>query len=46
MTFAQTTEDSMLLDQDMYWVVAPGTLDIMIGKSSAYVALKWALEVK
>jgi beta-glucosidase len=45
-TFTLTSEDLMLLDQDMHWVVAPGTFDMMIGKSSADIALKGALEVK
>jgi beta-glucosidase len=45
-TFTLTSEDLMLLDQDMHWVVAPGTFDIMMGKSSADIALKGALEVK
>jgi hypothetical protein len=36
----------MLLDQDMRWVVVPGTFDVMIGRSSANIALKGALEVK
>ncbi len=39
-------EDLQLLDRDNHWVVAPGTFDIMIGKSSADIALKGALEVK
>jgi len=45
-TFKLTPEDLMLLDQDMHWVAAPGTFDIMVGKSSADIALKGALEVK
>jgi beta-glucosidase len=45
-TFTLTSEDLMLLDQDMRWVVVPGTFDIMIGKSSADIALKGALAVK
>ena len=45
-TFTLTSEDLMLLDQDMHWVVAPGTFGIMIGKSSADIALKGAVEVK
>jgi beta-glucosidase len=44
--FTLTSEDLMLLDQDMRWVVVPGTFDVMIGKSSANIALKGALEVK
>jgi len=30
----------------MHWVLAPGTLDIMIGRPSADVSLKGALEIK
>jgi beta-glucosidase len=45
-TFTLTSEDLMLLDQDMHWAVVPGTFDIMIGKSSADIALKGTLEVK
>jgi beta-glucosidase-like glycosyl hydrolase len=44
-TFTLSHDDLMLLDQDMHWVVAPGTFEIMIGKSSADVALKGTLEV-
>jgi beta-glucosidase len=35
-----------LLDRDMHWRVVPGTFDIMVGSSSADIALKAALEVK
>jgi len=45
-SFALTSEDLMLLDQDMRWAVVPGTFDVMIGKSSATITLKGALEVK
>lgn len=45
-TFTLGPEDLQLLDRDMHWVVVPGTFDIMIGKSSADIALKGALEVK
>ena len=44
-TFTLTRDDLMLLDQDMHWVVAPGTFEIMIGKSSADVALTGIVEV-
>jgi len=44
-TFTLTSEDLMLLGQDMRWSVVPGTFDIMIGKSSADIALTGALEV-
>jgi hypothetical protein len=30
----------------MHWVVVPGTFEVMIGKSSADIALKDTLEVK
>jgi beta-glucosidase-like glycosyl hydrolase len=46
MTFALGPEDLQLLDRDMHWVVVPGTFDIMVGKSSADIVLKGALEVK
>jgi len=44
-TFTLSHDDLMLLDQDMHWVAAPGTFDIMIGKSSVDVALKGTLDV-
>jgi beta-glucosidase len=44
-TFTLSNEDFKLLGQDMHWVVVPGTFDIMIGKSSADVALKGTVEV-
>jgi beta-glucosidase len=45
-TFSLGPEDLQLLDQDMRWVVVPGTFEIMIGKSSGDISLKGALEVK
>ena len=39
-------EDLSLLDSEMRWVVVPGTFEIMVGKSSADVALKGGLEVR
>jgi beta-glucosidase-like glycosyl hydrolase len=45
-TFALGPEDLQLLDRNNHWVVVPGTFDIMIGKSSADIALKGTLEVK
>lgn len=45
-TFALGPEDLQLLDQNMGWVVAPGTFEIMIGTSSADIPLKGTLEVK
>jgi beta-glucosidase len=44
-TFTLSYEDFKLLDQDMHWVVVPGTFDVMIGKSSADVALKGTVQV-
>jgi beta-glucosidase len=45
-SFTLTPEDLKLLDRDMQWIVAPGVFDVMIGKSSAEVAIKGRLEVK
>lgn len=45
-TFNLGPEDLKLLNQDMHWVVVPGTFDIMIGKSSADISTKATLEVK
>ncbi len=30
----------MLLERDMLWKVAPGTLDVLIGTSSEVIALR------
>jgi beta-glucosidase len=38
--------DLMLLDRDMHWRVAPGSVDIMIGSASDHVLLNGALVVK
>jgi len=45
-TMTLSPDDLQLLDQDMHWKVVPGTFDIMVGRSSADIALKGALEVK
>jgi beta-glucosidase len=45
-TFKLEPEDLQLLDEDMHWVVVPGTFEVMIGKSSADIALRDTLEVK
>jgi beta-glucosidase len=45
-SFTLGPEDLELLNQEMRWVVVPGTFDIMIGSSSADIALKETLEVK
>jgi beta-glucosidase len=39
-------EDLMLLDRDMLWRVSPGTFDVLIGNSSADIALTGSFEVK
>ncbi|MGH9342467.1 MAG: glycoside hydrolase family 3 C-terminal domain-containing protein [Terriglobia bacterium] len=44
--FTLGPRDLQLLDRNMHWVIVPGTFDIMVGKSSADIALKGALEVK
>ncbi len=44
-TFTLAPEDLALLDRDMHWVVEPGTFEIMVGGSSASIALRGALEV-
>jgi len=36
----------MLLDRDMMWKVSPGTFDVLIGKSSADIALSATFDVK
>jgi len=38
--------DLMLLDRDMLWKVAPGTVEVMIGSASDHVLLQGSLEVK
>lgn len=45
-TFSLGREDLQLLDANMHWTVVPGTFDIMVGKSSADIALKSTIEVK
>jgi len=44
-TFTLNPDSLMLLDRDMHWRVVPGTFDIMVGKSSADIALHGALTV-
>jgi beta-glucosidase len=39
-------QDLMLLDRDMLWRVSPGTFDVLIGNSSADIALRASFEVK
>jgi beta-glucosidase len=44
-TFTLTSEELALLNQDMHWVVEPGTLDIMVGASSQDIRLKGNVQV-
>jgi beta-glucosidase len=44
--FTLGPEELQLLDQDLRWKVVPGTFDVMIGKSSADIALKGSFEVR
>src|SRR5438876_2120484 len=44
--FTLGPEELQLLDQDLQWKVVPGTFDVMIGTSSADVALKGSFEVR
>ncbi len=39
-------QDLMLLDRDMLWKVVPGTFDVLIGNSSADIALSATFDVK
>jgi beta-glucosidase len=39
-SFTLTPEDLSLLNRDMHWVVEPGGIDIMVGKSSEDIRLK------
>jgi beta-glucosidase-like glycosyl hydrolase len=45
-TLRLTPEDLQLLDTDMRWRVVPGDFEIMVGKSSADIALRGTLQVK
>jgi beta-glucosidase len=44
-TLTLTPEDLQLLDIDMHWRVVPGDFEIMVGKSSADIAVKGILKV-
>ena len=44
-TMKLTPEDLQLLDVDMHWKVVPGNFEIMVGKSSADIALQGMLKV-
>jgi beta-glucosidase len=45
-TFRLTPEDLQLLDLDVHWRVVPGDFEIVVGKSSAKIALQKMLKVK
>jgi beta-glucosidase len=45
-SFELSPEELQLLDRDLHWRVVPGTFDVLIGKSSADIALRGTLEVK
>lgn len=44
-TFTIRPEDLMLLDRDSLWRVAPGSFDVLVGPSSADIAVQGAFEV-
>ena len=44
-SFTLTDEDFALLNRDMHWVVEPGEIEIMIGKSSEDIPLKGTLRI-
>lgn len=44
-TLALTPAVIQLLDRDMHWVVVPGDIEIMVGKSSADLPIKGKLKV-
>jgi beta-glucosidase len=44
-TIQLTPEDLQLLDTDVHWRVVPGNFEIMVGKSSADIALQGTLKV-
>jgi beta-glucosidase len=45
-TLKLTPEDLQLLDIDLHWKVVPGDFEIMVGKSSADIALQGILKVR
>ncbi|HEV2400037.1 MAG TPA: glycoside hydrolase family 3 C-terminal domain-containing protein [Candidatus Sulfotelmatobacter sp.] len=45
-SFTIGPEDLQLLNEDMRWVVVPGTFDVMIGRSAEDIVLKKELEVR
>ena len=44
--FTLGPEDLQLLNQEMRWVVVPGTFDLMVGRSSEDMVAKATLKVK
>jgi beta-glucosidase len=38
--------DFMLLDREMLWKVAPGTVEVMIGSAADHIFLQGSLEIK
>jgi beta-glucosidase len=45
-TMKLTPDDLMLLNSDMHWKVVAGRFDVMIGKSSPEIVLRWPLQVE
>jgi beta-glucosidase len=44
--FTLGPEDLQLLNQEMRWVVVPGTFDLMVGRSSEDIVANATLKVK
>ena len=44
-TFTLTPADLQVLDRDLHWVVIPGDIEIMVGKSSEDISLRGTLKV-
>jgi beta-glucosidase len=45
-TMKLTPEELQLLDENLHWIVAPGTFDVMVGKSSQEIVLTGSFNVK